>query len=909
MNDKQKLVEWLVLVQLAAKNSVTTDDIEKYINDYANINQLPDNERMEVLQDVQARLKIKIDKGILITEKNHKPWYANAKSTIKMDFWNRYEHYLKSQGWATSVINEMDDATDSIMDLLGNPNQEVGFKRLGLCIGEVQSGKTANYIALINKAADAGYKIIILLTGIMEKLRSQTQERIDLGFTGLDSDAYINHNNADQYKVGVGKIVPSITAWSITTKSKDFSRSTASSIITSIEAITVPVIFVLKKNSSVLKNLSNWFKLISKGKIDFPMLLIDDEADNASINTNNPDNNPTAINKAIRELLDKFTKSNYVGFTATPYANIFIDPDTDDEMLKEDLFPKDFIYCLASPSNYIGPESVFGLEGDNRQMLCYNDDCEEYVPMKHKKDYYPGPIPASLETALNSFFIINAIRDLRGDKTKHRTMMINISRYIDVQKKVRRQVADRVKEYQNVISNYYLCGDKALVYPEFKKLKSVYDHKFSQCCLKDGKTLITWEDVQKNLKNAIMPIQVEAVNGGNAVEILNYDKYSDTGLRLIAIGGQSLSRGLTLEGLCVSYFHRNSKMYDTLMQMGRWFGYRSGYDDLCQIWMPIEAIDWYQQITEATIELKEKIQIMQNNDLTPENFGLCVRQDENALLVTARNKMKTAQSYIRTINLSGEVIETPYLFPDKKINMRNEEVTKEFIEVLLKNYKRASNPELAVHDQIQFLNIEATYISDYLKEFKCHFANQAFQTKDILEALFGEHPVFKFWDVVIASGKAQRPVKIGNLAFKPVVRGFRYNKTAKAIQLGGEGSRLGSKGMSKAGLTKKQVEEIEKKFGNTNGKTYFRSDIKRNPLLIIYPVELSLPRNNSNIDKETQHYQNLYDNHILVGLAIGIPNTNGESIKHVYKMNIVMQRAVLEADEDENADDFDEDVI
>ncbi|MGM9518640.1 MAG: Z1 domain-containing protein [Acidaminococcus sp.] len=909
MNENQSKVTSYVIMQLEKKNKVTIEEIKKFVDFFSQVNPLSEDEKKEVIQEVQAKIQIKIDKGILITEKNHKPWYLNAKGEINPLFWERYRSYLQSQGWATSVINEMDDATDSIMDLLGNPSQQAGFKRLGLCIGEVQSGKTANYIALINKAADAGYKIIILLTGIMEKLRSQTQERIDLGFTGLDSDAYVNNNNADQYKVGVGNLDTSVTAWSLTTKSKDFRRSTASSIIPRIEDITVPVIFVLKKNSSVLKNLSNWFKLISKGKINFPMLLIDDEADNASINTNNPDNNPTAINKAIRELLDKFAKSNYVGFTATPYANIFIDPDTDDEMLKGDLFPKDFIYCLASPSNYIGPESVFGLEGSNRHMLCNNDDCEEYVPMKHKKDFYPGPIPASLETALCSFFIINTIRDLRGDKTKHRTMMINVSRFINVQKKIRRQVADRVKEYQNVISNYYLCGDDALVYPEFKKLKSVYNNKFSHCCLKDGKTLITWEDIQKNLKNAIMPIQVEAVNGGNAVEILNYDKYSDTGLRLIAIGGQSLSRGLTLEGLCVSYFHRNSKMYDTLMQMGRWFGYRPGYDDLCQIWMPIEAIDWYQQITEATIELKEKIQIMQNNDLTPENFGLCVRQDENALLVTARNKMKTAQSYTRTINLSGEVIETPYLFPNKRINERNDEVTKEFIQVLLKNYKRADNPELAVHDQIQFLNIEATYVSDYLKEFECHFANQAFQTKDILEALFGEHPIFKCWDVVIASGKSQQSVEIGNLTFKPVVRGFRYNKTVKALQLGGEGSRLGSKGMSKAGLTKKQVEEIEEKFGKTNGKTYFRSDIKRNPLLIIYPVELSLPRNEQNVDKETQHYQDLYENHVLVGLAIGIPNTNGESIKHVYKMNIVMQRAVLGADEEDNTDDFDEDVI
>ena len=391
MNEKQELVSSFVIQQLDGKEKVESEDIMYLINVFAQINPITEEQKQEVLRDVQSKIQISIDKGVLITEKSHLPWYNSAKGNIEPKFWNRYKLYLRQQGWNNAVLNEMDDATDAIMDLLGNPGQEEGFNRRGLCIGEVQSGKTSNYIALINKAADAGYKVIILLTGVMEKLRAQTQERVDLGFTGTDSDAFLKHQKGAEGKVGVGKYDKSSLAWSVTSKSSDFKQKTASSLIPHLDKISVPIIFVMKKNRPVLQNLSQWLEVADAGIINVPMLLIDDEADNASINTHNADTDPTAINKAIRELLNKFSKSNYLGFTATPYANIFIDPETDDDMFNEDLFPKDFIYCLPSPSNYIGPDAVFSSEGKYQNVLHNNDDCEDYVPMKHKKDFFPNP--------------------------------------------------------------------------------------------------------------------------------------------------------------------------------------------------------------------------------------------------------------------------------------------------------------------------------------------------------------------------------------------------------------------------------------------------------------------------------------------------------------------------------------
>lgn len=193
-----------------------------------------------------------------------------------------------------------------------------------------------------------------------------------------------------------------------------------------------------------------------------------------------------------------------------------------------------------------------------------------------------------------------------------------------------------------------------------------------------------------------MPITVRVINGGNAPKNLNYDEVED-GLRLIAVGGLSLSRGLTLEGLCVSYFYRNSMMYDTLMQMGRWFGYRGGYDDICQVWMPDSAIAWYSYISEATDELRREVRRMQQANRTPKDFGLCVRSDITALLVTARNKMKSAQDYRMTVNLSGRVVETPYLHRDAAILQRNAELTVKFLEKLRDSYTlRKDDPELAL---------------------------------------------------------------------------------------------------------------------------------------------------------------------------------------------------------------------
>ena len=206
-----------------------------------------------------------------------------------------------------------------------------------------------NIIALMNKAADAGYHIIILLTGTIEKLRRQTQGRTDEGFVGLDSTAF--NKNKDSVFVGVGNIDRSISGWAVTSTTSDFNTSTANKLSGKLSSINSPVVFVLKKNKSVLEKLEGWMRLFNRnpatGTIDSPLLMIDDEADNASVSTK-PGEDPTTINKNIRKILKLFSKASYVGFTATPFANIFIDPDSSQEMLGDGFVSQGFYICSGS---------------------------------------------------------------------------------------------------------------------------------------------------------------------------------------------------------------------------------------------------------------------------------------------------------------------------------------------------------------------------------------------------------------------------------------------------------------------------------------------------------------------------------------------------------------------------------
>lgn len=906
VTDSQNKIISYVMISINPGETLSEEKITGLVDAFSKMEPLSDKEKEEVIKTLHTRLEIRMDRGAFVKEKDHKSWYNNAKKDLKTDFWDRYVTYLiNEKGLSRDVIGTLDGTTDEMMDLLGNPSQENNFQRRGLVIGDVQSGKTATYTALINKAADANYRIIILLTGTIEKLRKQTQSRLDEGFIGLDSTAFTRDKN--NILVGVGNINPSVSGWAVTSTTSDFNTSTGQKLSGRLSGINSPVLFVLKKNKSVLQKLEQWLRLYNANQgqtSPLPMLLIDDEADNASVNTKT-DEDPAAINAEIRKLLKLFSHANYVGFTATPFANIFIDPDSNQEMLDDDLFPKDFIYALEAPTNYVGARSIFSENGKHSYMLHINDDCERYLPEKHKKEYEFHELPPSLKEAIASFFIINAVRDLRGTGNKNRTMLINISRFIAVQEQITKIIDEYVRDFQREIKNYHLIGKEALEYESFSFLMSVFNKYFTNIPGFEYK----WDDIQKSLYKAVASVVVKSVNGGNASKNLNYDEYDD-GLRLIAVGGYSLSRGLTLEGLCVSYFYRNSKMYDTLMQMGRWFGYRDGYEDLCQIWMSEGAVDWYTHISEASDELRQEVRKMQDQNKTPKEFGLYVRSDiNNVLLVTARNKMKTARDYKMTVSLNGTVIETPYLFLESEKLNANIHACNLWYETLKKDgllFNKFSN--LSLENNYQILNVPKKYICKLLDSFQCHFLNVDFNTHNLVQLINNSRDEsFAKWDIVIASGDGEE-ISFGDLKIKSVKRNFGLKKDYNALQMSGKRSRLGDPRMAKGGLTKQQAEDIEKPEKDSqkkDGKShtikqeiYFRSEIKRNPLLVIYPVTLSHSDTGESDDIEKNNIINKLPIP-LIGLSIGIPETEGmENKTYTIKINKIKFKELFDVEED-----------
>lgn len=622
---------------------------------------------------------------------DHQPWLPSRRGEISWRFWSRYVTYLERDfGMPPGVVKNLNEVTDMVLERLEDPKRPPRWDRRGMVVGSVQSGKTANYTGLICKAVDAGYKLVIVLAGIHSNLRAQTQLRIDEGVLGFDTQKN-RKLDADNRWVGVGKlpgqrlVIHSLTS---SAENGDFNKNVAETIGVMVGGD--PVVLVIKKNSKLLGNLLKWVLHVA-GTDDFqakkrvvknvPLLLIDDEADNASINTKakpggHDEDNVTAINAKIRSLLDAFEKAAYVGYTATPFANIFINPDAESARHGEDLFPRSFIINVKAPSNYIGPTRVFGLDGDHDAGIDPSpglpivheiDDYTEAFPPKHNKTHVPTRLPESLKKALRCFIVVCAARNARNQKHKHNSMLVHVTRFVDVQGHVVNLVREELSSLQRRIQ----FGDGARKPTLIDELEHLWRTEFvpvSEALGEHAGPEVSWHQVREQLHPAAAKIGVMPING-YAKEALDYKEHEAEGRSVVAIGGDKLSRGLTLEGLSVSYFLRTSRMYDTLMQMGRWFGYRPGYLDLCRLFTIRTLTRWYKHIALAEEELRREFDYMVAAGLTPASYGLRVRTHPDGMIVTAVNKM----SHGRTLELSwaGVLAQTTHLPKDDKAIANN----------------------------------------------------------------------------------------------------------------------------------------------------------------------------------------------------------------------------------------------
>jgi hypothetical protein len=850
-------LESLVSASLFHERNPTPDSIRAMI---AQLRSLPmisvsDDEAEGLARSFETRLDVSMPIGAQLVEDGYEPWLPSRRAAIEPYFWDRYRRLLTEQRFPAPVLQTLDQVTDNIVGLLEDPEKAGEWDRRGMVVGHVQSGKTANYTGVICKAADAGYKLIIVIAGVHNNLRSQTQARIDEGFIGRDTGKGMaiegQHN-----LIGVGNFDSTRRPASFTNTLKDFNKQQASSVGVSIGDLKQPAILVIKKNSSTLSNLIAWLKDNNArrgvGKIADPMLLIDDEADNASINTAKGPGEVTRINGQIRTLLGLFERSCYVGYTATPFANIFIDPETDDEMWGSDLFPRDFIVSLDPPDNYFGAKRVF-LDNSDAVIRSITDN-EDLLPAVHRIDHRLVGLPPSLETAIRTFVLARAIRILRGDGTKHSSMLVNASRFTSVQGLLRGEIHERIVRMRDALRLYgALATSKAETNPEIAALKSVWSAEYRGAA--------DWEAVLGTLLQAIAPIDVVEVNARSKVG-LDYRGNEKTGLHVIAVGGFSLSRGLTLEGLTVSYFLRNSLMYDTLMQMGRWFGYRPGYEDLCRVWMPEEAQGWYEHIAEATEELREEFKAMEAVKATPKVFGLKVRSHPTNLIVTARNKMGTGKKVVLKIGLGNNFIETSSLRASAAAINANRAAASRFAAALAEVDCDPAHAE-GVRGGFLMRDVPWEPVVEFVRSFRN--SEGSFLTAPgpvaqyIEERTDGE---LAKWDVLLASVKPDEAkienTTILNRTIHCQQRSFGKRSNDEVIRVTNK-QRVASRGIERTGIDEEKIAAVEAKYlaekseerkkVERGEKPNFPDHIYRiarpRPLLIIHLLEILTPEGDS----------------------------------------------------------------
>ncbi|MBB6611780.1 Z1 domain-containing protein [Pontibacter sp. Tf4] len=676
---------------------------------------------------------IDIDPSSSLTKEGFQTWLtADRRNATDWNYSDRYFTYLGNTGRPEKVVEETRVSSLEILEKIGDPESREPFYIKGLVVGSVQSGKTGNFNAVINRAIDAGYGLIIVLSGIMEDLRSQTQLRIEndvvgSGITDLSAETKGPKGVGRIRRFGLqgDKSVDQVVA--VTSFKSDFNKPLADADF----SLDKTNILVCKKNVSVLRNLIVWlhdYLEEFKDKHNIPLLILDDEADNASLNNAGAKGREYAskTNGHIRALLDLFKRKTYLGYTATPFANVLQDrneaPENDwvvkyklkgesgEKSLSQvsNIFPDDFIVLLNPPSNYIGAKQIFetlqpidNIAGEKIPLIEVVRDHTESFPTRvyrqedgsligvenfenkeeweerfgpfggyldftsyqeYRKstraskstDSFPAALPNSVRESIRCFVLSVAIRDSRKSSmlysalyNPHHTMLVHISRYTSWQNATKKLVEEYIRKLQTDLPNDF-PGNPDSVYAVFEKtwyryyagiienissyLPKGYQDEFL--------TPITFEALKNYLPDAIQDIEVKAINSVTN-DKLEYSKKSPK--KIIAIGGNRLSRGFTLEGLTINYFVRSTNYSDTLLQMGRWFGYRPGYLDCCKLFTTQDSIDKFDATTRTIEELEAEFRKMEAKNKTPENFVLRVRKHPGTLKITRPSILKNAK--------------------------------------------------------------------------------------------------------------------------------------------------------------------------------------------------------------------------------------------------------------------------
>lgn len=654
--------------------------------------------------------------------------------------WSRLEALLRADPkWEQQQVDSVAAESLKVLRNLPDPLQSFPFQGRGLVVGYVQSGKTANYTAVAARAVDAGYRMVIVLSGIHDSLRNQTQNRLERELTGDQASAEMGQ--AREWRL-------------LTTSTEDFKEHDQA-----ILQHSGPFLAVVKKNVAVLQKLDRWLESAGGNLDDVPVLIIDDEADQASINTkgNRPldpsigddeenDENlaPSRTNALIRSILRRTGKAAYVAYTATPFANILINPEAVDRRVGDDLFPKDFVIQLPRPEGYTGTEELFGVSAQTRDVLrtVPNEDVNALrsTRKRRKAEIVLGipddALPDSLSEAVITFCLAGAVRTLRGFKGKSHTMLVHVSQRTVDQARIANTIRDQLDLWREAERQGQQLD--VIFGPVWNAMKAGIEVPADDATILKEAIAVLRE---------LVVLELNSVTGEN----LEYDE--KPGRHIIAVGGNRLSRGLTLEGLTVSYFLRTASMCDTLLQMARWYGFRRGYEDLIRIWTTDGIARWFSELALVEQSLRDSIIALGRAGRRPDQMAIRLREHSD-LLLTARNKSRTAQS--QQDSWSGEHPQTILLPLSDPAKLRaNLTLADRFIAEI--------SPSVRFSGGLLARDVTPEAIACFLRGYQIHDDIVVFRNDLLADWIMGRAAIDELtdWSVFVASPESGRSIILG----------------------------------------------------------------------------------------------------------------------------------------------------
>lgn len=728
---------------------------------------IPENLREAVLDEYYRQRVPIADAAVITGDQPHADWSGTFNSAEGL-LWGQLRRYLlEYRNRSDSEIASLDDASDKILYLLGDPKSP-NFDRRGLAVGYVQSGKTANYTALSAKAFDAGYKLVIVLSGIHNSLRRQTQLRMEreLGMQMGDTEEPTSRDFSD----GTAPVIHQLTSSDL--RAGDFLYTTIGRTILT-DGDSGRFLVVTKKNGHVLRRLIAWLG----ENLDVPVLIIDDEADQAGVNTggNNvgatelestetEDESPSVINALIRQLRSRFSRVSYVAYTATPFANVFVRHDAQDFLVGDDLYPRDFIISLSKPRGYLGPEEFFGsaITGNASEatdiaghviQIVHEDEAAELSALNPHDDN-EDMLPSGLKDAIRFFLLALCARRIKTGEIRASSMLIHSSSLTSEQETLARAVEGYLsglrREWRWSRDEPHVVGSWMDDWTRFISNMPDDEYRFD------------FEQIKGMLGDVLgrfAPISVLLLNNASEDE-LDYEAYPD--LNAIVVGGNKLSRGLTLEGLLVSYFIRGTKNpnADTLLQMGRFFGYSLDRVSITRIFTTAKLRDDFREISAMEVMLRGEIARYERENLTPADFA--PRVLHTRIRPTARNKMRdallTGESYSgNLIQTTSFVVERPGTEPEHMRNSLNVALVDGFVKDLAAANPGVLESRLAEDNKLCFTGVDAADILTFLRSFQTGESNTRFKPEAIISYIedLNQFGALLEWSVAIVGRRIE----------------------------------------------------------------------------------------------------------------------------------------------------------